>query len=172
MGIPPPLVPDTYSRSNSSDREEPPLPGSIAFEKALSAVQTEGVMQLERNSLATPPDQRAAVLNPLIESILEQLIGLSAQSLNDICKYTMLNCSLDGCLSAQQLCTPRLRSCRCSASIYSCPENVLKTRSFSDYSNLPAGASRPLSAWSSIKACPIQLRFSSRNIWIWPHSLS
>ena len=86
-GIPPPLVPDTYSRDPLGTEEDNALPTSVTFEKALSAVQTEGVMQLERNSLATPPNQRALVLNPLIESIAEQLLELSVQSPSDVGEY-------------------------------------------------------------------------------------
>lgn len=167
MGIPPPLVPDTYERSNSANQGEPPLPGSIAFEKTLSAVQTEGIMQLERNSLATPPNQRVAVLNPLIEKILEQLIELSVLSPNEIGEYTMPSSSADCHLPFQQLSTPKPRNCKSSASIYSFHENSSKTRSFYDYTNSPAYASRLLNALSFSKACPIPHLFSYQNIWTW-----
>lgn len=82
-------MPDTYDRSHHVKDGESLMPANAAFEKALSAVQTEGIMQLERNSLATPPNQRASVLNPLIESICEQLLELLPQSPGEIGKCRM-----------------------------------------------------------------------------------
>lgn len=77
-------MPDTYSRSNPESHEDTTLPASLVFAKTLSAVQTEGIIQLERNSLATAPRERAAVLNPLIENIIEQLLTLLVTSPSDI----------------------------------------------------------------------------------------
>ena len=85
-GIPPPLVPDTHKRNHQAPDEANLVPESVAFEKTLSAIHTEGIMQLERNSLVTPPDERASVLNPLIETINTQLLELLSQSPGDLGK--------------------------------------------------------------------------------------
>ena len=54
------------------------------FEKQLSAAHTEGVVQLERHGLATRPDKRASILNPLIDSISETLRVFEAQAVDDL----------------------------------------------------------------------------------------
>ena len=72
-GIPPPVVPDTYSREHSGKTAESLLPVRVVFEKQLSAVHTDCIVQLERLGLATRPDKRASVLNPLIDTASENL---------------------------------------------------------------------------------------------------
>lgn len=80
-------MPDTYNRSHSETEDDSPFAASLAFEKTLSCVQTEAIMELERSSLATPPNLRAAVLDPLIDSRSEQLLELLPQAPDDIGEY-------------------------------------------------------------------------------------
>ena len=78
-GIPPPTISDTYARERSGKDVTKYLPAGLVFGKKLAAAQTEGILQLERQGLATPPDGRAAVLNPLIDSYDEQLQRLGLE---------------------------------------------------------------------------------------------
>lgn len=87
-GIPPPLIPDTYGRTTSESQEVNPVPANLAFAKTLSAVQTEGIIQLERSSLSTPPKLRAAVLNPIIENVTEQLLAMLVHSSGDLGEHS------------------------------------------------------------------------------------
>lgn len=61
-------------------------PDDTEFEKLLSGLQTVGIMKLERSSLTTPPRQRASVLNPLIETICDQLNELLPRAPGDVGK--------------------------------------------------------------------------------------
>jgi hypothetical protein len=79
-------VPDTYSREHSGRSAESGLPPRVVFEKQLSAIHTEGIVQLERHGLATRPDKRASVLNPLIDAITENLRTFEPQCNDDIGK--------------------------------------------------------------------------------------
>jgi hypothetical protein len=77
-------VPDTYSREHSGRSAENVLPPRVVFEKQLSAIHTEGIVQLERHGLATRPDKRASVLNPLIDAIIDNLGIFETQCNDDI----------------------------------------------------------------------------------------
>lgn len=79
-------MPDTYSREQSGKTAESLLPARVVFEKQLSAVHTEGVVQLERHGLATRPDSRAGVLNPLIDAISSNLQDFEIRCSDDMGK--------------------------------------------------------------------------------------
>ena len=88
-GIPTSLVPDTYGREDGEKGPENLLPASVTFEKKLSAIHTEGIVQLERHGLATPPDRRATVLKPLINTFDLQLKALTPQCPGQMGKYVV-----------------------------------------------------------------------------------
>lgn len=60
------------------------MPARVVFEKQLSAIHTEGIVQLERQGLATRPDKRAMVLDPLIDVISENLRVFETQIPDEI----------------------------------------------------------------------------------------
>ena len=78
------MVPDTYSREHSGKTAESLLSAKVVFEKQLSAVHTDCIVRLERHGLATRPDKRASVLNPLIDTAGENLQAFELRCSGDM----------------------------------------------------------------------------------------
>ncbi len=81
-------MPDTYSRDHSGKIVEKLLPARIIWEKQLSAIHTDCIVQLERYGLATRPENRASVLNPLIDAAFESLQEFELRCSGDLGKLT------------------------------------------------------------------------------------
>ena len=82
-GLPPPMVPDTYySEIDNGDRGL--VPASVAFEKTVTTIASEALMTLERHGLSTLRRDRVHILQPIMETLSEQMQSLILQCPEDI----------------------------------------------------------------------------------------
>lgn len=87
-GLIPPAGVDTYDEIDTLGNASPdPVLARIAFEKRLSAVQSAGIVQLERVVTSTDPRTREVALYSTLEPLLGQLHGLEHECYGDLGKY-------------------------------------------------------------------------------------
>lgn len=77
-GIPPLSVPDNYDHEYCRSQALSALTPSIGFQKTLNQIQTDAILETQRFALSKKPEQRAAALNPILETVTSQLSQLTA----------------------------------------------------------------------------------------------
>ena len=83
-GVPPPSVPDNYDHDYCRNQALNAFTPSIGFQKTLNQLVTDGILETQRFALNKSLERRAAALDPIIDTVMQQLDRLSASVTTEI----------------------------------------------------------------------------------------
>lgn len=89
-GMPPVYIPDNYDHDSQQAQSIYALPPALRFQKTLSRILTESILELERYALSKVMQQRAAVLNPIIDAASVSLSQLEPECPTEIDRYYLI----------------------------------------------------------------------------------
>jgi transcriptional regulatory protein LEU3 len=90
--VPPIYIPDDHDYCQSQSIL--PLPPTLRFQKTLSRILTESILELERYALSKAIPHRAALLNPIIEATSLSLAELDPECLTSIDRFYLTTAEL------------------------------------------------------------------------------
>jgi transcriptional regulatory protein LEU3 len=93
-GMPPVYIPDNYDHDSQQAQSVYALPPALRFQKTLSRILTESILELERYALSKVMQQRAAVLNPIIDAASLSLAELEPECPTQIDRYYLISAEL------------------------------------------------------------------------------
>lgn len=85
-GVPPLSIPDNYDHEYCQAFAFNALPQSIRFQKALSQLQTDVILEIERYALCKRPEHRAPALIPMIDNAVLQFAQLASEATSAVGK--------------------------------------------------------------------------------------
>ncbi|ETN39952.1 uncharacterized protein HMPREF1541_06179 [Cyphellophora europaea CBS 101466] len=89
-GVPPMYIPDNYDHESHQAQSIYALPPALRFQKTLSRILTESILELERYALSKAMPHRAAVLNPIIDAASLSLAELEPECPGEIERYYLI----------------------------------------------------------------------------------
>lgn len=78
-GLPPVMLMDTYSHQGYKDDPLAGLSPSVRFQRKLAQMQSEALLQIDREALSQKPEDRNVVLAPTINACLSRLASLNVE---------------------------------------------------------------------------------------------
>ncbi|KPI34453.1 Regulatory protein LEU3 [Cyphellophora attinorum] len=93
-GVPPVYIPDNYDHSYCQAQSLNALQPALRFQKTLSRILTESILELERYALSKPMAQRGPVLNPFIDAASLTLADLEPECPADIDRFYLISAEL------------------------------------------------------------------------------
>lgn len=99
------MIPDSFDSDDARAQTVYSLPPAIRFQKTLSRILTESILELEKYALSKPLEQRAAALNPLIDAALLSLGELQNECPSPVDRFYLTGAELQ--VAAFHLLGPR-----------------------------------------------------------------
>ncbi|KIX02784.1 uncharacterized protein Z518_08726 [Rhinocladiella mackenziei CBS 650.93] len=103
-GLPPAVLPDTYSHEGYKEDPFEALPTAIRFQRKLNQVQSEAISQIERDALSRRPEDRNVVLPAAVSHALSRLSPLELECPSKLDRYFLRSAVLQ--ISACSLIAP------------------------------------------------------------------
>lgn len=89
-GVPPVYIPDNYDHGYCQAESIHALPPALRFQKTLSRILSDSILELERYALSKPMSQRGPVLNPIIDAASLTLAELEPECPGEIDRFYLV----------------------------------------------------------------------------------
>ncbi|EXJ80927.1 hypothetical protein A1O3_07215 [Capronia epimyces CBS 606.96] len=103
-GLPPLVMSDTYSHEGYKEDPLTALPPSLVFQRRLSQLHSEAILEIEHVALSQTPEVRNVTLGPTVNNVLSKLSTLAVDCPSKIDRYLLL--SARALLSTNRLIAP------------------------------------------------------------------
>lgn len=88
-GLPPVMLMDTYSHQGYKDDPLAALSPSVRFQRKLAQMQSEAILQIDREALSQKPEDRNIVLAPTVNACLSKLATLNVECCSMVGEWSL-----------------------------------------------------------------------------------